>query len=284
MCGRYAASASPELLTEVFEIDEIPAVADPGALRPRWNIAPTQNVAAVVQRADRDPSAPGDSSTRKLVTPRWGFVPGWSRDPASGPRMINARAETVAEKPAFRKAFATRRCLLPADGYYEWHALTEPDGTPVRRNGRPVKQPFYIHPVHGVGVPDGAPGQDALPGLMAMAGIYEFWRNRELPPDHPDAWLTTCAVITTRATDALGLIHDRMPVQVRRDDWDAWLDPHLVDPEAALGLMHVPGPDEMAAHAVSTAVNQVRHDGPELTEPLPVDMSGSEDETLPIEG
>lgn len=288
MCGRYAASASQDQLVEVFTIDEVPGVADPAALRPRWNIAPTQPVAAVVQRlhregagdmaAGRGPAEGQRVGTRKLVTPRWGLVPSWSKDPGAGARLVNARAETVGELPSFRKAFASRRCLVPADGYYEWYPLTEPDGTPVRHRGRPVKQPFFIHPSGGavVAARPAGPGQDALPGLMAMAGIYEFWRNAELPPDHPDAWLTTCAIITTSATDDLGRIHDRMPMQVRPGDWDAWLDPCLTDPGAAHELLHAPAPGEMAVHAVSTAVNSVRHDGPELVRPLPVDEAPAE--------
>lgn len=267
MCGRYAASASQDRLVEVFEIDEVPAVADPSALRPRFNIAPTQPVAAVVQRLSTGADAEA-AGVRKLVTPRWGLVPSWSKDPGAGARLVNARAETVAEKPSFRKAFAARRCLVPADGYYEWQPLAEPDGTPVRRNGRPVKQPWFIHPVDGAGAERDADGQGVLPGLMPMAGIYEFWRNGELPPDHPDAWLTTCAIITTAATDELGRVHERMPMQVRRDDWDAWLDPHLTDPDAAHALLHVPAPGEMDAHPVSSAVNSVQHDGPALIEPL----------------
>ena len=253
MCGRYASSASPDRLVEIFEIDEIPDLPGVGSLVPRWNIAPSEPVAAVVERTDYDS---GDVA-RKLYAPRWGLVPSWSHDPASGPRMINARAETVAEKPSFRRAFATRRCLIPADGYYEWYPLTRPDGTPVVRNGRPVKQPFWIHPL-------ARPGE---PNLMAMAGIYEFWRDRSAPSEAADAWLTTCSIITTQATDALGLIHDRMPMQIRRADWDAWLDPRLTDPVAAHDLLHAPASGEMTAHRVSTRVNSVANDGPDLIEP-----------------
>lgn len=265
MCGRYAASAAQDGLIEIFEIDEVPASDDPQGLRPNWNIAPTDPVATIVERLDK---ASGEA-VRKLVTPRWGLVPSWSKDAAGAARLINARAETVAEKPSFRKAFASRRCLLPADGYYEWYGLTEADGTPVKQKGRQVKQPFYIHPVasHESGAQPTLPGM-ANP-LMVMAGIYEFWRNEALPPEAPDAWLTTCCIITTQATDELGVIHDRMPMQVARDDWAAWLDPHLDDPRAAHELMHVPTPDEMTAYAVSRLVNTVGNNGPELVAPLP---------------
>ncbi len=262
MCGRYAASASPDRLVEVFEIDEVPDLPDVQSLAPRWNVAPSEPVAAVVERPDEA----NGGAVRKLYAPRWGLVPSWSRDPASGPRMINARAETVAEKPAFRRAFARRRCLIPADGYYEWYSLTHDDGSPLLRHGRPVKQPFWVHPL-------ARPGE---PQLMVMAGIYEFWRDRTRPDDDPGPWLTTCSIITTNATDSLGMIHDRMPMQVLRADWDAWLDPHLTDPEAAHDLLHAPASDEMSAHAVSTRVNSVRNDGPDLIEPVPVEAPGAD--------
>jgi len=254
MCGRYASSASPDQLVEIFEVDEVPDLPDVAALTPRWNIAPTDPVPAIVERADRD----SGRVTRKLYAPRWGLVPSWSKQPGSGARMINARAETVAEKPSFRRAFAQRRCLIPADGYYEWYPLTEPDGTPVTAKGRPVKQPFWIHPFHREGEPD----------IMAMAGIYEFWRDESKPAGDPGAWLTTCSIITTEATDSLGMIHDRMPMQVRQADWDRWLDPHLTDPAAAHRLLHAPRADEMGAYAVSTRVNTVANDGPDLVLPL----------------
>ena len=161
MCGRYAASRSPDDLVEEFDIAALPEVR----LAPDWNVAPTKDVYVVVERRPRDsegvPSAAVEP-TRQLQVMRWGLVPGWAKDPAIGSRMINARMETVLEKPAFKRAFAKRRCLVPADGYYEWY--TPIDG-PKGRGGRPLKQPFYIHPADG--------------GVLAMAGIFEFWR------DHP---------------------------------------------------------------------------------------------------
>lgn len=244
MCGRYAASASQDLLVETFEVDEVVELESLPPLAPRYNIAPTDPVPAVVERADK---ATG-RIRRKLVRPRWGLVPGWSKDASGAARMINARSETVAEKPSFRKAFVSRRCLIPADGYYEWYAI--PTGG---------KQPYWIHPNRREGEPE----------LMVMAGLYEFWRNQALAPEHPDAWLTTCTIITTSATDELGHIHDRMPMQVRRADWDHWLDPGLTDPLAVHDLLHAPGPDEMTAWPVSTLVGNVRNDGPELIQPLP---------------
>ncbi|HRA74968.1 MAG TPA: SOS response-associated peptidase [Propionicimonas sp.] len=233
MCGRYAASAADELLEDTFDIDEV--VGPP--LLASYNVAPTDPVRAVVERE----LAPGEL-TRRLVTLRWGLVPSWSKDASGAARLINARVETVASKPAFRKAFATRRCLLPADGYYEWYPL------PAAGGGKPVKQPYFIRPAGG--------------GVFAMAGLYEFWKT-------PDGdWLPTCTVITTTAADSVGHLHDRMPMTLTPATWDAWLDPHYGgDP---LDLLHVPGP-ELEASAVSAAVNRVANNSPDLVVPLPGD-------------
>ncbi|MGO4955802.1 SOS response-associated peptidase [Luteococcus sp. Sow4_B9] len=250
MCGRYAASASQDLLVETFEVDEVVELESLPPLAPRYNIAPTDPVPAIVERHDRVTGG----VRRKLVRPRWGLVPSWAKDRSRAASLINARSETVDSKPSFRKAFTHRRCLLPADGYYEWYTRPADSGT-----GRPTKQPYWIHPVAG---------HDDVP-LMVMAGLYEFWRDPALPAEHPDAWLTTCTVITTQASDALGRIHDRMPMQVRRRDWQDWLDPDLNDPLAVHDLLHAPAPDEMTAHPVSPLVGQVRNDSPNLVEPLP---------------
>ncbi len=230
MCGRFASSATPDEVVERFAVHE---VTEDGraACVPRYNIAPTDPVAAVVERLDGE-----ESVTRKLVGLRWGLVPSWSRDAAGAARLINARAETVAEKPSFRKAFATRRCLVPADGYYEWR--------PETLDGRPVKQPYFLRPGGG--------------GGLALAGIYEFWRG-------PDGWHSTLAIITTTASDEVGWVHDRMPMTVT--DTDAWLDPVLEDPRSAHSLL-VPLPG-LEPVRVSRAVNQVGHDGPELVVPVP---------------
>lgn len=245
MCGRYAASTHPDKLIEIFEVDEVPTdagAAGPDGLaewtRPRWNIAPSEQVPVVLERA-RDKGV-----TRLLTGLRWGLVPSWSKSVDAGPRLINARLETVATKPSFRKAFAARRCLLPADGYYEWRSAT--------RDGRAYKQPFYIRPASG---------------LMVMAGIYEFWRDHQ-SSDPAAPWLVTCAIITTQASDDLGQIHDRMPVQVHPQNWDAWLDPALTDPSVARALAHVPEPGEMTSWPVSTRVNKVVNDGPDLVQPV----------------
>jgi putative SOS response-associated peptidase YedK len=159
--------------------------------------------------------------------------------------MINARAETVTTKPAFARAMAVRRALLPADGYYEWQP--PPEGARTR-----TKQPFYIH--H----PDGAP--------LALAGLYEFWKDPAKADDDPERWLVTATVITTTAVDELGRIHDRQPIMLLADAWDAWLDP-AVDADGAARLLATPAPP-LEATPVSTAVNAVRNDGPELITPV----------------
>lgn len=237
MCGRYAATADVGRLVEEFAVDEV-TEAPPG---PSWNVAPTDPVPAIVERKDR---AVPDRFRRKLVPLRWGLVPSWSADASGGARMINARLETVAEKPAFRKAFAARRCLLPADGYFEWYAAS----------GK-RKQPYFIHRGDG--------------GLLVMAGIYEFWRDDTVPKGDTGAWVSSCSIITTAATDAAGRVHDRMPMVIQQGAWDAWLDPRRTDPDAALALLQVTDADQLAIYPVGAAVGNVRNNGPELVEPLP---------------
>ena len=182
---------------------------------------------------------------------RWGLVPSWAKDRSIGSRMINARMETVTEKPAYRRAFAARRCLLPADGYYEWYPTDQ-----VGPRGKPVKQPFFIAPVDG--------------SVLAMAGLYEIWRDPDLPDDDPDRFLWTATVITTSAEDDLGHIHDRMPMMVERERWGSWLDTGAE--QAGLpGLLVPAAPGALVATPVSTAVNNVRNNGPELIEALPLE-------------
>ncbi len=230
MCGRFASSSSAEDLVEFFEIDE---VADP-LPGPAFNIAPTDPITAVVSR-------PGDGRlTRSLRMLRWGLVPSWAKDASGAGRLINARVETVAEKPSFRKAFATRRCLIPADGYYEWQTIPQP-------GRRPRKQPYFIRP-HGA-------------DPLVMAGLYEFWKAPG------GGWLTTATIITADATDALGRLHDRMPMVVEPENWRDWLDGSAkVDP---LKLLSVPV-NQLDYYPVSTAVNRVGTDGPGLLERVEV--------------
>lgn len=246
MCGRYASSRRPEDLIEEFEV-----VADRtgGSLAADYNVAPTKEVYAIVERPPSRES--GEPPERQLRVFTWGLVPSWAKDISIGSRLINARMETVAEKPSFRKAFASRRALLPADGYYEWYATA---ATNVR--GKPVKQPYFIRPRDG--------------GVLAMAGLYEIWRDPDRAEDDPARFRWTCTVLTTQAEDDLGHIHDRMPLMVPRQRWSQWLDPtHPGD----VGLLVPAAPGQLEAYPVTTLVNNVRNNGAELIAPLPLEES-----------
>jgi putative SOS response-associated peptidase YedK len=249
MCGRYASSRRPEDLAEEFEIDRAEVaetVSEP--IAPDFNVAPTKEVYAVLTRPPSSDAA-ADTARRQLRVLRWGLVPFWAKDPAIGNRMINARMETITEKPAFRHAFAKRRCLLPADGYYEWYPTEQRS-----KAGKPVKQPFYIRPKDG--------------SVMAMAGLYEIWRDPTRSEDDPLRFRWTCTVLTTTAEDSVGHIHDRMPLLVEPDRFAAWLDPARTDPDGLRELLVPAAPGRLEAYPVSTQVNNVRNNGPELVEPL----------------
>ncbi|HSK54003.1 MAG TPA: SOS response-associated peptidase [Jiangellales bacterium] len=241
MCGRYAASRSPDDLAEEFEVDRIDLREQ---LEPDWNVAPTKPVPAVLVRRDRTSGA----VQRRLSVLRWGLVPSWAKDLRIGSKLINARVESVHEKPAFRRAFAARRCLLPADGYYEWYGEVR---------GR--KQPFFIRPRDG--------------GVLAMAGLYEIWRDPAVADDDdPAAFVWSCSVLTTTAEDSLGHLHDRMPMTVDRAGRARWLDPAAgEDPDALRSLLVPAAPGRLEAYPVSPLVNDVRTNGPRLVEPLPPD-------------
>jgi putative SOS response-associated peptidase YedK len=249
MCGRYASSRKPEDLVEEFEVVDN-RIAAP--LAPDYNVAPTKEVYAVVERPpSAEKQAPPE---RQLRTLTWGFIPSWAKDPKIGSRMINARMETVAEKPAYRRAFAARRCLLPADGYFEWYPTDE-----LTKAGKPRKQPFFIRPKDH--------------GTLAMAGLYEIWRDPERAEDDPDRFRWTCTVLTTEAEDALGHIHDRMPLMVEPERWHSWLDPGTAK-DSLLDLLVPAAPGSLEAYPVSTLVGNVRNNGPELLEPLPLEPDG----------
>jgi putative SOS response-associated peptidase YedK len=258
MCGRYASSRKPEDLVEEFEISATGGNRVEEALAPDYNVAPTKPVYAVVERPPRDaepgdsePGGPGraDARQRQLRTVRWGLVPFWAKDLSIGNRLVNARVETVHEKPAFRRAFAARRCLLPADGYYEWYPTEQRTSS-----GKPLKQPFFIRPADG--------------GVLAMAGLYEIWRDPAKAEDDPDRFVWTCTVLTTSAEDAVGHIHDRMPLLVEPDRYAAWLDPTGSAVDDLRDLLVPAAPGRLEAYPVSTRVNNVRNNGPELLEPL----------------
>jgi putative SOS response-associated peptidase YedK len=269
MCGRYAVSRGPEELAGLFGVEKW----DPAeALAPDWNVAPTKRVYAVLDRPLKDSG--DERPVRQLRALRWGLVPSWAKSPDVGVKMINARAETVHEKPSYRRPFAARRCLLPADGYYEWVTGTaERQEEEKGRRKRPRKQPYFVTPADG--------------SVMAMAGLYEFWRDRTLPDDHPQAWWATCAVITTEAQGepfagaggsgprALADIHPRMPLVLTPDRWDAWLDPARTDADDVRGLLVPPPAEAMRAYPVGSQVSNVRNNGPELLEELDAPEAGT---------
>lgn len=235
MCGRYASATPPSDLAHLFGAEDTTG----GDLEPDFNVAPTKPVPVVLERPSREQP---ESVTRRLAVMRWGLVPSWAKDAGIGARMINARVETAASKPAFRKALAVRRCLLPADGYYEWQP---------RPGAR--KQPWFICRA------DGAP--------MALAGLYEIWADPAAGPDAPRLW--TAAVLTTPAADDVAEIHDRTPLIVEPAAWDRWLSRDLTEPGGLAALL-VPTPaGTLAARPVSTIVNDVRNNGSQLLDPPP---------------
>jgi putative SOS response-associated peptidase YedK len=243
MCGRYASSRSPDDLVAEFDIGQIVLTE---RLEPDYNVAPTKNVYAVLERPPRGE----ERAERQLRVLSWGLVPSWAPDPGGAAKLINARMETVAAKPAFRAAFAARRCLLPADGYFEWFGRDE--------QGR--RQPYFIRP------------RDR--GVLAMAGLYELWRDRARDADDPRRWRWTAAVITTSSVDAeggtVGGLHDRMPLLVTRDRYADWLDPTPRDPADLRELLVPAAPGRLEAYPVRTLVNSVANNGPELMDPLPL--------------
>jgi putative SOS response-associated peptidase YedK len=234
MCGRYASARSDIDLIEGFGVDDVLG-PEPA---PSWNVAPTQDSRVVLERAL--PAQPAGTQTRQLRTMRWGLVPSWAKSPKIGSKMINARTETLVEKPAFRVAVCRRRLVVPADGYYEWQAV---DGEKV---------PYFLHD------PDRS---------LGFAGLYEMWRDPTRTPEDPDRWLWTYTILTRPAPDALGHIHDRSPVVVPDGLLDAWLDPALTDPDAVRDLLAAMPEPRLVPHVVSRAVNSAANNGPELRVP-----------------
>jgi putative SOS response-associated peptidase YedK len=229
VCGRYASTSTVADLQSVLEVDEVRAEPLPA----RYNVAPTLPVYSVaISRSG------GYGPRRVLGTFRWGLVPSWAEDRSVGARMINARAEGIASRGPYRGAVTRRRCLIPADAFYEWQR---------RDQG---KLPFAFRRRDGV--------------AMAFAGIWEAWRDRRDPDGE---WLRTCAVLTTSANELMAPIHDRMPVVLEPAAWDAWLDPGT-DLETVEKLLATPAADVLDAWPVSTLVNNVANDGPRLLDPL----------------
>ncbi len=277
MCGRYAATANPDELVEEMEVEQdrtaertrslLATPQDPPPGEPDYNMAPTKQAPVVLTRVPKpaagtgadaasgagSPEASGrhtDEPMRQLRMLSWGLVPSWAKDTKIGLRMINARAESLLDKGAFAKAAAARRCLVPARGWYEWQA--SPVATDAK--GKPRKQPFFV--------------TRADADVLAMAGIYEFWRDPDRPDDDPDAWLVSYAVITTAAEEGLDRIHDRQPLILDREHWAEWLDPRQTDPTVVLDHLEGRPGGRFEAWPISTAVNGVRRNGPELVEPL----------------
>lgn len=222
MCGRYTLTAPGDAIVEAFELEAVPE------LSPRYNIAPTQEVAIV--RKDRR------TGKRQLERVRWGLVPSWAQDPSIGNRMINARSETAAEKPAFRSAFKRQRCLVVADGFYEWRKAA--DGT---------KQPFLIHL------------RDSRP--FGIAGLWEHWEKGGEPFD-------SCALLTTGPNELMATIHDRMPVILPPEHFEIWLDPATSDRNTLEALLVPFDAAKMEAYPVSRIVNNPANDSPRCMEPV----------------
>jgi putative SOS response-associated peptidase YedK len=223
MCGRFTLFESTQVLMKEF------GVPVPSDLAPRYNIAPTRQIAAVRNRPD--------GGGREFALLRWGLIPSWAKDPSIGARMINARAETAPEKPSFRNAFRRRRCLVPASGFYEW-----------QKQGR-LKQPYYISL------------RKRKP--MAIAGLWERWEETEGAP------IESCTLLTTEANELIAPLHDRMPVIVAPGDFDLWLDPTVLATGPLLSLLRPFPADGMTASPVSSLVNNPSVDDPRCIEPAP---------------
>lgn len=288
MCGRFASTSKVDEIIEALGVEEVRTEPLP----PRYNVAPTTQIYAVAtsRRPIGDGEAPaaetdedGESGSghlhRVLGTFRWGLVPSWAKDLSVGYKMINARSEGIAERPAYRRALLKRRCIIPVDYYYEWQArpaasaVLDAGGGPgeaggpagaggagddttgkgrARKPKAPPKLPWAIHRA------DGAP--------MLMAGLWEVWHDPANPGADP---IRSCTIVTTSANTALAAIHDRMPVILDSAGADAWLDPDLVDREALGDILRPAPPEWFAAHPVSTLVNKVGVDRPELLDPIP---------------
>jgi putative SOS response-associated peptidase YedK len=237
-CGRFVSTAGPDRIAAYFDT-VVPTEAVAESLGENYNVAPTQDVYAVV--ADGDGGARVDAF-------HWGLIPSWAKDRRIGSRMINARAETLAEKPAFKRLFDSKRCIIPMDGFYEWQAGVE--GGPTNAKGKLLKRPMFIHRA------DGAP--------LAVAGLWTAWKD----PDDPEGrFLHSATIITTTANATMEPVHDRMPVILEPQQWTTWLDPANHDLDR-LGSLLVGCPDEvLTMHEVSTDVNNVRNNRAELIAP-----------------
>lgn len=219
MCGRYSQRQPAEVIAKAFEVDNVPA------LEPRYNVAPTQSVPTVLQ--------PSVSKNRQFKMMHWGLIPKWAKDSKIGSKLINARAETVAEKPAFKSAFRKRRCLVLADGFYEWQ----------QQENKKQKQPYYFF------LKDGQP--------FAFAGLWEQWE------DASGEVIDSCTLLTTDANELMRPVHNRMPVILNPKDYERWLDSELKEPEQLQPLLRPYSTQEMLTYPVSTVVNKPSNDDTE---------------------
>ncbi|MFJ5860187.1 SOS response-associated peptidase [Pseudarthrobacter sp. NPDC092439] len=250
MCGRYVMARAVGDLLAGFDA----ALEDEVHIPPSWNVAPTDEVPIVLERLVED-GGPAPRHVRQLHVARWGLVPSWAKDPSIGSRMINARSESVLEKPAFRKAVRSRRCAVPADGYYEW-----------KQGPGKAKQPYYVHP----GTDHG----------LAFAGLYEWWKDPSVPDGEPARWLLSTSILTadtpppgTESTvfGKLTELHDRVPLPMDKDTMRAWLDPAADDAAELVDLVRARVRDVAADWKVETVgreVGNVRNNGPELIRPV----------------
>ncbi|MGB3301835.1 SOS response-associated peptidase [Gordonia sp. (in: high G+C Gram-positive bacteria)] len=244
MCGRYAVTTDPAKLAA--EIDAVNEVADE-AVRESYNVAPSTTVMTVVSRHEH--GHPDDDPVRRVRAMRWGLVPSWTKELGKGPLLFNARAETLAEKPAFRSSLPGKRCLVPMDGWYEWKP------GPLGANGKPTKIPFFMSPADGT--------------RLFMGGLWAAWRPAEARAAGDDSqWVSSTTIITTDAVGKLTDVHHRMPLIMPFEYWEAWLDPgHAADPV----LLAPPASnlvDAITIREVSPLVNRVSNNGPELLEPV----------------
>lgn len=250
MCGRIALHEPTARLARLF--DAVPGADVEQVWHASYNVPPTTRIPVVVARRvppatagdtqDGDGAAAGPVVVRRLVLLRWGLVPPWAKDPSVGNRMINARSETVATRPAFRTALRRHRAIVPADGFFEWQPAP----------GRGPRRPWYFTRA------DGQP--------LALAGLWEAWRDPEAPPDAPP--LRTCTIITTPSSDDVAAVHDRMPVVLEPAAWERWLDPDLDEADAVADLLAAPPAGTLHAVPVRRDVSSVANDGPELIEPV----------------
>lgn len=246
MCGRFVAVSSPQLLVDRFGVEETALEQR----EPDYNVTPRALVPVVRERPPR--KGVEGPTVRVLSLVRWGLVPSWAESTAIGDKLINARSETIAEKAAYKRAFRRRRCIIPADGFYEWRP------TKSSSTRRPPRQPYLVRRR------DGEP--------LAFAGLWEIWRDPAVEDaDDPDAWVRSCVIVTTRANALLEPIHARMPVVLDENAWDPWLDPET-DDLGHLESMLVPAPDEwFDAYPVSTRVNTPDNNDADLVQRVEAD-------------